>query len=413
MKRRSYSMKFKIDIIDKISQFGVSRANEEYKIPRRSLRGWIKNKEKLNQESEYHKHNRTLTHFYKLQKLHPGRHTVLTKEQEGLIYSKFLNKREGNEIVYNRDIIEWALDFNIPKFQASYSWLKGFKRRHGIVLRKASNNCRLSDDEIVAKKHEIHDTIRETISNSGNTKFANMDETRIQFEAKPQRTNAIKGSKTVKMRRSKNYHKACTAILACTDDGKMLTATLLFAEKKKGEFGPRVLKSLSIPDNLKIRASKSGWVTKTVMKEWLEDTWLNEGEDYNLICDNFSSHKATEIKEFVKDNSINLSYLPSNTTPLFQPLDVGINKIFKERVYKIINAEENRDKKNYRQVIIDAVSLVLSTIDPEIVKKSFTMAGFDEFKKPSENKKDSASKKKGGQKKVKMPIFMIFRWRYT
>ena len=79
------------------------------------------------------------------------------------------------------------------------------------------------------------------------------------------------------------------------------------------------------------------------------EVWLKEGNDYNLVCDNFSVHKSSQTTKFVEENLINVSYLPSNTTPLFQPLDVGINKIFKERVYKIINSEGNRNKKNYRQ----------------------------------------------------------------
>ena len=97
---------------------------------------------------------------------------------------------------------------------------------------------------------------------------------------------------------------------------------------------------------------------------------LQNSDDF---CESFVHFQSGVIHE-------SLRYLPSNTTPLFHPLDVGINKIFKERVYKIINSEGNRNKKNYRQVLIDAVSYVLTTINCETVKKAFAMAGFDDFK---------------------------------
>ena len=51
-----------------------------------------------------------------------------------------------------------------------------------------------------------------------------------------------------------------------------------------------------------------------------------------LIMDNFSAHMTTNVNNNLKKAGCHPSLLPPNTTPILQPLDVLINRAFKNRV---------------------------------------------------------------------------------
>lgn len=56
-------------------------------------------------------------------------------------------------------------------------------------------------------------------------------------------------------------------------------------------------------------------------------------EEGLLLLDEFSAHKIDEIILYMVENKINPVFVPGGHTSLLQPLDVGINKPFKD-LYK-------------------------------------------------------------------------------
>ena len=102
----------------------------------------------------------------------------------------------------------------------------------------------------------------------------------------------------------------------------------------------------------------------------------------NTYCGQFSAHKSRKTRATIDEHGYAVAYIPSNTTPLFQPLDVTVNKVFKERVYAILNSEAMSNDGNFRQVIINAVSTVLTTIEEDLVTKGFEKSRFHDFKRP-------------------------------
>lgn len=91
------------------------------------------------------------------------------------------------------------------------------------------------------------------------------------------------------------------------------------------------------------RSNKKGWMTSKIFNEWLNGeflksiTKLNDANNVEnkvlLIVDNAPSYALIQIPENIK-----IVFVPPNTTPLLQPMDLGVIANFKayylRRVFK-------------------------------------------------------------------------------
>jgi len=77
-----------------------------------------------------------------------------------------------------------------------------------------------------------------------------------------------------------------------------------------------------------IYTNKAGWVTESIMLQFLQKIWLNLNVNSDKE-DKFFVHQMDTIKsEFKKGNSV-FEYIPVGWTGLVQPLDTCINKVIK------------------------------------------------------------------------------------
>ena len=88
-----------------------------------------------------------------------------------------------------------------------------------------------------------------------------MDQTMVRFDMPPTRTNEIKGSKRVRIKITKAEKRGFTVALCAAADGSKLPAFLIFKERT-GEIPRRVRQHLQIPVNVRVTATRSGWMTR-------------------------------------------------------------------------------------------------------------------------------------------------------
>ena len=100
------------------------------------------------------------------------------------------------------------------------------------------------------------------------------------------RTNALRGQKTIRIKTTKAEKKGFTVALAATASGKKFPAFLIFKERN-GKLCDRVRKSLRIPDNVRVHASKNGWMTSEMFHTWLRTTYGKKPECRLLILDQY------------------------------------------------------------------------------------------------------------------------------
>ena len=83
-------------------------------------------------------------------------------------------------------------------------------------------------------------------------------------------------------------------------------------------------------------------MTKEFFNIWLKDNFFKESIYKNvkgnvIIFDRATSHYDQDNIELFKMNESNFILIPAGQTRFVQPLDVGVNKVFKDSIYKKYN----------------------------------------------------------------------------
>ena len=109
----------------------------------------------------------------------------------------------------------------------------------------------------------------------------------------------------------------------------------------------------AVPESMKIGAvpgtifvtSDNGWITQEIYFEWFKFfiKSIPPPRPVLLIKDGHGSHITLDVIELARKNDIHLLCLPSHTSHILQPLDIGVFKSFKSgyskacRIYKMEN----------------------------------------------------------------------------
>ena len=127
---------------------------------------------------------------------------------------------------------------------------------------------------------------------------------------------------------------------ACvTGTGEKLPISCIFRWTKTREAEPRW--STQNPEKpCKCFFTKGGSQSEKSMIAWIKEIFLPYCESKNrgptewalLIMDPATSHHTPAVKEFCKQNRIQIAMMPASTTYLFQMIDVVVGKKFKDEM---------------------------------------------------------------------------------
>ena len=86
-----------------------------------------------------------------------------------------------------------------------------------------------------------------------------------------------------------------------------------------------------------VRAQPKGWMDEEGVKFWLENVWNRRPgallrKRSLLVWDMFRAHLLDDVKEAARKIRTDLSVIPGGLTSQLQPLDVAVNKPFKDRL---------------------------------------------------------------------------------
>lgn len=306
--------------------------------------------------------------------------------------AEFLNnERAVGQSVSNKQLMEkakeLALILNVPsQFKASCMWLKGWKIRNNVSLRRATNDSQ----KIPEDYYDVLQGFRSEIVRLHNlhkyrpSDVFNMDQTMCRFDMAPNRTNDTIGSKSIRIMTTKATKKGFTVALAANGAGEKLPALIVFKEKG-GKLGPRVSQSLEYPPNVKVMASTNGWMTENIYHAWLHTIY---GSDMAvrrlLIVDHYKPHMTENSVSIVAGCNSDLLFVPAGCTPLVQPMDVSINRPFKQAMRELwvkwFSEHTSRTihgnlKQPTRQDAINWVSTAWDSIKLETIVDSFLCCG--------------------------------------
>ena len=94
-------------------------------------------------------------------------------------------------------------------------------------------------------------------------------------------------------------------------------------------------KKEKIPYGMIVWFQKNGWMDVSLMKEYVDYFNNNRsGDPAMLVYDSFKGHLEVSVKSKFRESDVHLAVISGRLTSICQPLDVTINKPYKD--YQVI-----------------------------------------------------------------------------
>ncbi len=161
----------------------------------------------------------------------------------------------------------------------------------------------------------------------------NCDETGVSIVFKPKKVVAELGKRNVYSVSSAERGKTHTILSCVSATGFVVPPMMVYPRKT---CVPDKLKEGAFPNTV-FRSSENGWINKDLFVEWFRFFLksIPPSRPILLIQDGHGSHVSIELIEIARENNVSLLCLPSHTSHILQPLDVGVFKSFKSGFSKV------------------------------------------------------------------------------
>ena len=223
--------------------------------------------------------------------------------------------------------------FNIPEdsFKASAMWCSRFLKRHDLSLRCRTTIAQRLPVDLELKLSGFHKLIiqkRKALPYSLQ-QIGNMDETPLRYDMPMGRSVTKKGEKSVLIKTTGHEKDHLTVVLTCLADGTKLPPVVIFKRK--------TMPKVPFPQGIIVRVHQKGWMDETGLADWVSNVWSRRPggllqKPGLLVWDSFRPHMSENIKKRLKHAKTDTVVIPGGLTPMVQPLDVSINKPFKDSV---------------------------------------------------------------------------------
>ena len=315
----------------------------------------------------------------------PGPPTVLTFSEEEYLVNYVIKMAEIGYGLCRNEVMQVA--FKIAErsgrkhpFQegaAGRSWFDCFRSRHpSLTLRTpqplslaraaSSNEAVMSD--FYAKLASLYARLN-ILSKPMN--IFNCDETNITVVHKPGKVVAEMGSKNVWSITSSERGKTHTVLVCVSATGTYIPPFLIYPRKRMSEH----LKVGCVPGT-KFGCTSNGWITQDLFTEWFSFflSSIPPIRPVLLLMDGHATHINIDVIDLARENDVHLLCLPSHTTHLLQPLDVGVFKSLKNAYSKV--CKKYLASNPGRVITTDIIASLLGQAWPESVTPVNIMGGF-------------------------------------
>lgn len=271
----------------------------------------------------------------------------------------------------------------VQDFRASNGWATRFMRRNGLSLRRRTTLCQrlpAAYEEKIVDFHRFVIRIRQE-KNFLLSQIGNADQTPLNFDMPSSRTVEQTGARTVHVRTTGAEKQRCTVMLGVTADGRKLPPYVIFKRK--------TLPKGKLPPGIHVRVQEKGWMTADLMVDWVKTVWGRRPGALLfpslLVLDSFRGHLQESVRAKFKELRTDLAVIPGGLTSMLQPLDVSLNKPFKDnvrRLYAEWMAEGEhaltpggKIKRPSVELLCSWVSEAWGMIDVNMVARSFKKTG--------------------------------------
>lgn len=320
-KRMKYSAKFKLQVVNFAEETNNCAASRKFGVNEKLVRDWKRNATQLAVMPRNKCANR-------------GKSCQWPALEQELVC--WVEEQRKCGFVVTRNMIRLralacAKQSKITDFKGTISWCSRFLKRNDLVLRQRTKLAQKLPEDLEEKitlfqsvvikmrKKEQYDL----------SQIGNMDETPVWFDMPTSKTVSAKGEKTVLVRTTGHEKSRFTVVLSCLADGTKLKPMVVFKRKTlpKGQF----------PSGVVIHNHPKGWMDEEGIKIWIEKVWNSRPggmlkKKSLLVWDSFKAHLVDSVKRKLKCNNTDVAVIPGGLTSVVQPLDVSLNKPFKDRL---------------------------------------------------------------------------------
>ncbi|KAJ4436451.1 hypothetical protein ANN_19084 [Periplaneta americana] len=171
-------------------------------------------------------------------------------------------------------------------------------------------------------------------------------------------------------------------MLAMTADGGKLPPYVIFKRK--------TIPKDDVPTGIHIRAQVKGWMDAEMVRDWVRTVWNKRPgallrKPSLLVWDSFRGHLGDDTKRFLTEMKTDMAVIPGGLTSVLQPLDVSVNKPFKDNMrklcskWKTLGGHSLTPTGKFRRPSVGVMCAwiveVWKMVTPDIIVKSFLKTG--------------------------------------
>ena len=275
-------------------------------------------------------------------------------------------------------------------FRASNGWLYRFLKRNKITRRRTTHRTMAVIDNLNREIRSYFSTIETLKDYAEDIIFVNFDETPLPYDLSSNYTYHFAGEKDVPFLSHPQSKTQATATLCIASNGDILPPLLTFVYAYQGKsarkFPRKYEKYQNITNPHFVRFSDSGFNKDWILQDYVEKVILawksRQNKEVVLIIDQAKCHMSHDFIHYLDTLKMTYIFIPSGYTSVLQPLDVVINKPFKDemRASYLVWLEAQVANITVRQVlppnednIMDWVAKALVALTTNMVTESFRL----------------------------------------
>ncbi|CAG8627368.1 9882_t:CDS:1, partial [Ambispora leptoticha] len=321
-------------------------------------------------------------------------------EDELLEYIK--KKREEKCTVTTSMIIKKAKDLGtslgLSDIKFSRGWAETFKQRHKLVKRARTQIAQKVPEDMPQTVINFLRIAREKTYNIEKKFIISFDETPMWFDMPQNSTIDFKGVHEVTVKLTGSDKLRFTVVLSYTAAGEKLPPMVIFKLKKKpkGKFPRNIVVATAPSANMTQDLMISTFIPRVV---WARPNSFFKSKGI-IFFDAHRSHNRDGVIRKLNSEGLDILEIPGGTTCVLQPLDVSVNKPFKNGMQrrweewmdrgKVVLTKKGNHKKASYELVCEWVSETWKEISTNVLVKSFEATGLTLNPDNSENNKMSS-----------------------
>ena len=407
MKRKAYTLEYKLSIIEHAKNTSNNAAAKSIKIPRSLVIDWRKQEQQIRENIEGGaKGNKKF-------RLSGGGRKLVSPELENDLYAWYEAEYIGEKIAVSRSrLIRKAKELYDLRHQEgeeivlkfSKGWLDRFLSRYNIVQRRTTTVSQKPPADYMEKliSFIIYVAKKRQEGNYTDAMIYVADETAVWLDPWSPTTLAPRGSKDMPVTNCGYQKLNITVILTANGNG---TKRLLYVIINRKRPIPEIEKQFR--GKLVISWAGKSWMDDNLTEDYLRRVIGNNlFQRRLLVWDAFRCHISMGTKKILRSLKLDAAVIPGGCTRFLQPADVSWNRPFKAKILELHNSwmsdgnlPMTRTGANIAppssRVYLQWIYEAWSAISTEVIKHSFIACGITTASDGTEDDRIHAFKQDG------------------